>query len=246
MGRHEPAGVVRPRGEPVSPNAFQSELDARIERHKMLTHPFHQAWIAGKLTREQLRAYATEYFHLVAAFPTFLSALHCRLDDGSLRRAVLRNLADEEVEGRAHSDMWLDFAEGLGLSASQVRLSQPGLAVRHLIECFYRSASQDPPVQVLAAIYAYDSQVPRTSVERARALLRHYGADERTCGFFVLHSYADALHAKVWRAELTRLVSRNHALAGPALEAAGRAAEWLWQAMDGCRAHRLGASCLSA
>jgi len=230
----------------LSPNAFQSELDAQIARYKVLTHPFHQAWTAGKLTREQLRAYAAEYFHFVAAFPTFLSALHCRLDDGALRRAVLRNLADEEVEGRAHSDMWLDFAEGLGLSASQVRLSQPGPAVRELIECYYRSASQDSPAQVLAAIYAYDSQVPRTSVERARALLRHYGADERTCGFFVLHSYADALHAKVWRAELLRLVSRNQALAAPTLAAASRAAEWMWKALDGCRAHRLGASCLSA
>ena len=95
----------------MNPKVFQTELDARISRYDLLTHPFNEAWSEGKLTREHLRAYALEYFHLVAAIPTFLSALHCRLDDGALRRAVLRNLADAEVEGRAHTDMWLDFAE---------------------------------------------------------------------------------------------------------------------------------------
>ena len=54
----------------------------------------------------------------MTAFPTFLSALHCRLPDGALRRAVLRNLAEEEVEGRAHSDLWLDFAKAWDSLAS--------------------------------------------------------------------------------------------------------------------------------
>ena len=230
----------------MNPKVFQTELDARISRYDLLTHPFNEAWSEGKLTREHLRAYALEYFHLVAAIPTFLSALHCRLDDGALRRAVLRNLADAEVEGRAHTDMWLDFAEGLGLSPNQVRRSQPSAPVRHLIERFYRSASQDSPVEVLAAIYAYASQVPRVCGEKARALLQHYGADAGTCGYFVLHTYAGVRHATVWRSELLRLVARNEPLEASALEAAGRAAEWLWQALDGCQAYRLGERCMTA
>jgi pyrroloquinoline-quinone synthase len=223
----------------MSPEVFQAELDARIARHGLLAHPFYQAWSTGKLSREQLRAYAREYFHHVAAVPTFLSALHCRLDDSGLRRAVLRNLAEEEVEGRAHTDLWLDFAEGLGLSAAQVRQSQPSAPVRSLIERFYRSASQDSPAQVLAALYAYESQIPRLSGERARALLRYYGADARTCGFFVLHAYSGVQHAQVWLSELLRLVARNEPLEEPALEAADRAADWLRQAIDGSRANRL-------
>jgi pyrroloquinoline-quinone synthase len=230
----------------MNPKVFQAELDARIARYDLLAHSFYQAWSAGKLSREQLRAYALEYFHMVAAFPTFLSALHCRLNDGSLRRAVLRNLAEEEVEGRAYTDMWMDFAEGLGLSSNQVRRSQPSAPLRHLIEQFYRSASQDSPAQVLAAIYAYASQVPRICGENARALLQHYGADARTCGYFVLHTYAGTRHATVWRSELIRLLGRNEPMEAPALESAGRAAEWLWQALDGCQAYRLGVRSMSA
>jgi pyrroloquinoline-quinone synthase len=226
-------------GEPLNTKAFQTEIDARVASFDLLTHPFHQAWSAGRLSREQLRAHALEYFHHISAFPTFLSALHCRLEDGSLRRAVLRNLAEEEVEGRAHADMWLDFAEGLGLTADEVRASTPSAPVRRLIERFARSARQDEPAQVVAAFYAYESQMPRLCGDKARALISHYGADARTSGFFVLHSYADVLQAQIWRGELLRLIARDPALAGCALDAAEHASEWLWQALDGSQAHRL-------
>jgi pyrroloquinoline-quinone synthase len=99
---------------------------------------------------------------------------------------------------------------------------------------------------VLAAIYAYESQIPRVSAEKARALMQHYGADEGTCGFFAVHTYTSALHAKAWRTEILRLVTRNDQLAGPTLDAAGRASEWLWRALDGSHAYRLRESSLSA
>jgi pyrroloquinoline quinone (PQQ) biosynthesis protein C len=81
--------------------------------------------------------------------------------------------------------------------------------------------------------------VPRLSGERARALLRHYGADAHTCGYFVLHTYSDVLHAKVWLEQIFRLASGNGRLAEQALDSAGRSAHWLWQALDGSAANRL-------
>ena len=230
----------------MNPTLFATELDARIAPFDLLTHPFYQDWSAGRLSHDQLRTHAAEYFHHVAAFPTFLSALHSRLEDGLLRRAVLRNLAEEEVEGRAHADMWLDFAEGFGLSHEEVRAGKPSGPIRRLIERFARSARQDSPAEVIAALYAYQSQVPRLCGEKARALLSHYGADERTCGFFVLHSYADVQQAKTLRGELFRLVSRDARIGDSVLTATGRAADWLWQALDGSKAHRLRERSLSA
>lgn len=218
---------------------FQSALDERIASYDLLGHPFYQAWSAGKLSHEHLRAYASEYFHHVAAFPTYLSALHSRLGDGGLRRAVLRNLAEEEVEGTAHSDMWLDFAQGVGLSREEVQYSQPSKSIGRLIQRFHRSASQDSPVEVLAAFYAYESQEPRISGEKACALLRHYGVDVHTCEYFALHTYSDVRHSQVWLDQMSRLIADNCRLAESALNAAGRAAFWLWQALDGSVAHRM-------
>src|ERR1700691_4778215 len=75
---------------------FFEQLDTRIAKYDLLCHPFYQAWSAGQLTRDDLRAYAAEYFHQVDGFPSCLHALAARLEDGPARRGVLANLADEE------------------------------------------------------------------------------------------------------------------------------------------------------
>src|SRR5438067_12988484 len=93
---------------------FFEQLEQRIAKYDLLTHPFYQAWSSGELTAEDLRAYSADYYHHVAAFPTYLIAFHSRLADGELRRAVLRNLGDGELEGSAHSDLWLDPATSFG------------------------------------------------------------------------------------------------------------------------------------
>lgn len=104
---------------------FWSRLEARIAQYDLLQHPFYQAWSKGELTRTDLKEYAGEYWHHVSAFPSYLSALHAGMPDGEERREVLRNLAEEEgVDAplaRPHSDLWMDFAEGMGASASEVR-----------------------------------------------------------------------------------------------------------------------------
>src|ERR1700677_1964616 len=112
---------------PESSAAFFLALDARLDRYDLLQHPYYQAWSAGELTKDDLREYAAEYWHHVSAFPAYLSGLHSRLPDGRLRRTVLENLADEEgllhagKDGRAHSDLWMDFAKGMGAEEMDVR-----------------------------------------------------------------------------------------------------------------------------
>src|SRR5271170_8121603 len=103
---------------------FWSRFEERVAPFNLLQHPFYQAWSKGELTRDDLREYAAEYWHHVSAFPTYLSALHASLPDGELRRTVLRNLADEEgidtASARSHSDLWMDFARGMGASEAAV------------------------------------------------------------------------------------------------------------------------------
>ena len=71
---------------------FSETLDAIVEERSLLKHPFYQAWNAGTLPLESLREYARQYFHFEAAFPTFLSAVHARMQPGAARQAVLQNL----------------------------------------------------------------------------------------------------------------------------------------------------------
>ncbi len=222
---------------PSSAN-FWREIEERIGKYDLLCHPFYRAWSAGELTREDLREYAADYYHHVSAFPTYLSAMHSRLQEGELRRAVLRNLSDEEIEGTAHSDLWLNFAAGMGADAAAVRASTPVQEVAELIAGFRDIAANGSVASALAAVYAYESQVPRVAKAKADGLKQMYGADAKSCGYFTLHQTADVRHAEVWREQLNAELARNPEVAAEALNAAESAASWLWKALDGIERQR--------
>jgi pyrroloquinoline-quinone synthase len=223
--------------------AFWSRFEERVAPYNLLTHPFYQAWSRGDLTRDDLRAYAAEYWHHVSAFPTYLSALHSRLPDAELRREVLRNLAEEEgtdsATARPHSDLWMDFAEGMGATRSDVESHPIQPEMTALLNTF-RSAMADPtPAAAFAALYAYESRVPAIAVTKAEGLAAHYDADAATARYFTLHQTADVAHASVWRELINRQIANDPAAADAALASAERAAQALWTALDGIERERL-------
>ncbi len=217
---------------------FLEELHRRIAQYDPLCHPFYKAWSAGELTRDDLRAYSAAYYHHVAAFPTYLSAFHSRLPDGELRRAVLRNLCEEEIDGVAHSDLWLDFAEGMGNRREDVRRSEPIKRVKDVVDTFLRIARDNSPAGILAALYAYESQVPEIAKRKARGLRELYCVDERSCRYFALHETADIYHARVWSEQLRQILQTNPELADEGLNAAGEAARAVWNGLDGIEEQR--------
>jgi pyrroloquinoline-quinone synthase len=223
---------------------FFQQLDARIAKYDLLCHPFYQAWSEGKLTREDLREYAQDYYHHVEAFPTYLAELGIRLDEGELRRAILANMADEKgledafgEPARAHSELWLDFAEGMGARREMISHC-PLPEIKALMAFFHRVASEGAPEEALAAFYAYESQVPRVAKEKARGLQQRYGADAKTCGYFTLHTTADVYHSQVWRQQLAKRLEAHPDTAEKALTAGENAAKALWRALDGIEARR--------
>jgi len=220
---------------------FFSQLEARIAKYDLLCHPFYKAWSEGKLTSADLREYAAEYYHHVAAFPSYLSSFHSRLNDGELRKAVAENCADEEgigsPDGRSHAELWMDFAAGFGGSEQDVHDRRPVNEVRELIASFRRIAREGSSAEALAAFYAYESQVPRVAQEKARGLKQMYGADSKTCRYFTLHTTADVRHAQVWKELLAKEVEEASAVR--ALDAAESTAKALWTALDGIERERI-------
>jgi pyrroloquinoline-quinone synthase len=223
---------------------FFSELDKRVTKYDLLCHPFYKAWTAGELTRDDLRDYAQHYYHHVEAFPSYLAAFGLRLDEGDLRRAVLTNLCEErgvgDREGRSsvpHAALWLDFAEGMG-SSRNLGWHSPIKQIRDLIRYFNGVASEGTPEEALAAFYAYESQIPRIAEAKDNGLRRQYGADDKTCRYFLLHRTADVYHSQIWREQLEKRMATNPKSAEVALNAAEDAARMLWQALDGIESRR--------
>jgi pyrroloquinoline-quinone synthase len=228
----------------MTPAAFLHELEARIAKYDLLCHPFYKAWSAGELTRDDLREYAQDYFPHVEAFPAYLAQLAVRLEDGELRKNILANMADEKgshdarPDATPHSDMWLDFAEGMGASRDQ-RGHKTVPAMKKLISFFDRVSATGSVEQALAAFYAYESQVPRIAKEKARGLKELYGADAKTYSYFTLHETADLYHSQVWRDQLVARIEANQDTAQAALDSAETAAKALWSALDGIYEKRM-------
>ncbi len=225
-------------------DALRTAVADTLSRYDLLTHPFYTAWSRGELTREQLHAYGEQYLQHVAAFPTYLTALHARLPEGAARRAVLTNAFEEEADGRSHADLWRDFVAGIADGAAKKAATLPEIS--ELVATFGDLARTATPAAAIAAFHAYESQVPRIAAEKRKGLLAHYGADAATCEYFRVHETADVHHAAVWSALLEAEVAAAFAVgpeAGAACEAeilrgTEVAAKALWVALDGIEAAR--------
>ncbi|MGC8668531.1 MAG: CADD family putative folate metabolism protein [Chthonomonadales bacterium] len=190
-------------------NRALNALDASVARKQLLTHPFYQAWVRGELTRAALQDYATQYYPHVAAFPTYLSALHSSMDDAAARRVILQNLVDEEGTDPTHPELWLRFAEAVGAERSQVLHAQAWPETINLVVNSFRAAcATGNPVDGLAALYAYESQIPAVARTKIEGLQRFYAVDTRDgLAYFRVHIKADEQHASAERALLAHLMA---------------------------------------
>lgn len=227
----------------ASSQTYLDAVDAKVAARALLTHPFYQCWTRGELSPEALRDYAAQYYHHVAAFPTYLSALHSHTDDAVMRRHILGNLIDEEAGNPNHPELWLQFAETLGLSRDQVQNTALWEETRNLIET-YRSICRDAStVEGIAALYAYESQIPAVAESKIDGLTRHYGVtDPAGTAYFAVHIEADKEHSRVERELLTNAI--DGASAPAVMRSVDRALDSLWEMLSGvCRRHQIAMAC---
>ena len=215
-------------------------LDAHVAARHTLDHPFYQAWNQGTLTREALQDYAAQYYHHVAAFPTYLSAVHSRTPDLETRRALLQNLMDEEAGSPNHPELWLQFAEGLGISRETVQNTPLEPETAALIATFQDICRNRPCTEGIAALYAYESQIPEVAQSKIDGLRRHYGIqDDATLRYFAVHVEADEVHRADERRMLERSIT-DETEAQNALASADRALEAVWNVLSGvCARHNI-------
>src|SRR5437867_5643199 len=220
-------------------NQYLDKIDDDIARKHLLKHPFYLAWTRGELSKEALADYARQYYHHVAAFPTYLSAVHARCDNPATRKQLLNNLIDEEGGAPNHPELWLKFAEGLGVSEVDVRNAAKEPETKNLIDTFRSVCGNGSTAEGLAALYAYESQIPAVSESKIDGLKKHYGfADPESYRYFTVHIEADREHAATERALLATHVRPDNAEAGAT--AADRVLNALWELLSGvCRRHAL-------
>ena len=212
---------------------FMSLLDEIIENQHLLKHRFYQMWNQGKLSLEMLQEYAQEYYLQVHYFPTYISATHAACDDLEIRKMLLENLIEEEMGAANHPELWLRFAEGLDVKREAVKEREHLAKTKESVSILKELARSENPAKGLAALYAYESQIPEVATTKIAGLKEFYGIDsEAALSFFKVHEKADEIHSKVTKEALVKLCETD-AQKQEALTAAATAVDALNLLLDG-------------
>jgi pyrroloquinoline-quinone synthase len=212
---------------------FLEKLDAIINDRHLLQHPFYQMWNTGDLSLQMLREYAFEYYQQVHHFPTYVSATHSKCDDIEIRQLLLENLIEEEHGPNNHPELWRRFGDALGISREEMMTRKYLPHTKKSVEILKDLASRNNPAEGLAALYAYESQIPEVCTTKIEGLKNKYNLDnEDALVFFEVHEHADEIHREVTREALVRLCTTNEDKQ-IALDAAREAADALNLLLDG-------------
>ncbi|PYK20272.1 MAG: pyrroloquinoline quinone biosynthesis protein PqqC [Verrucomicrobia bacterium] len=220
-------------------NQHLDQIDNDIAYKHLLKHPFYLAWTRGELSKAALTDYARQYYHHVAAFPTYLSAVHAKCDDQAIRKQLLNNLIDEEAGSPNHPDLWKKFADGLGVKDAELARTEKQPETKKLIDTFRSVCGQGSTAEGLAALYAYESQIPSICESKIDGLKKHYGFTKpEHYEYFIVHIQADREHSATERQMLSRhLDAQNFESVKVSVN---RVLDALWDMLSGvCHRHAI-------
>ena len=205
------------------------KIDAAIAEKSLLKHPFYQDWQMGKLSREELQLYASQYYRHVEAFPKHLRVLAARTE-GPIRDIILENLAEEENPSRPHPKLWRDFASSVGVNEEDITACPALPGTQTVVETFREIVGDRSVAEAVAALYAYEAQVPEIATTKIDGLQKFYGVNSaKGLAYFALHEEADKAHRAAWRGWLEE---HAHGDEEEILATTNEALDALWGALD--------------
>ncbi|MEP0826720.1 MAG: iron-containing redox enzyme family protein [Nitrososphaera sp.] len=189
------------------------KIDSEIEKRSLLKHSFYQMWSEGKLTIDHLRGYSKEYFQLVKAVPSFVEGIASLTDNNNPDITVN---AKEEAE---HIEPWIRFAKALGVSRNEL-VDYDGTPKTNAAVAKMMALSRSSFEEAVAAMYAYEMELPKISRSKIDGLKKFYGmSSEDATKYFEIHEEVDVRHAQVWREILQKIPSdRQEAAFAAAVE----------------------------
>ena len=179
-------------------------IDLEIENRSLLKHSFYKMWSEGKLTIDHLQGYSKEYFQLVKVVPKFVERIAEATGNSD---DIITGNAREEAE---HIELWARFATALGVSRNDLITYDGSEKTKEAVAKLMELASLTFE-EAVAAMYAYEMELPKISRSKIDGLKKFYGMDsEDATKYFEIHEEADMRHAQVWREILQRIPSGRH------------------------------------
>lgn len=182
------------------------QINVEIDRHSLLKHKFYQMWQEGKLTLDHLAGYSKEYYQLVKNVPNFVQNTLNNNSDPKYNKIIESNLNEE----REHIGPWEEFASSLKVNHGDLTNydgdSLTNDAVQKLSDISKSSFEEG-----VAALYAFEKQLPKISQTKRAGLVAFYGlTGENAHKYFKIHEEVDVMHAKMWETILNECSSEAH------------------------------------
>jgi pyrroloquinoline-quinone synthase len=165
--------------------------------------------------------------------------VHANCDDQAVRKQLLSNLIDEEAGSPNHPELWKKFANGLGVDDAELSRTEKQSETKKLIDTFRSVCGERSTAEGLAALYAYESQIPAICESKIDGLKKHYGFTKpEHYEYFTVHIEADREHSAAEREMLSRYVDKRNCESVRA--SANRVLDALWEMLSGvCRRHAI-------
>lgn len=137
-----------------SPGELEAELREIGARRYHNLHPFHGLLHGGRLTRDQVRAWALNRYFYQATIPVKDATILARMDEPGLRRIWRQRIVDHdgESEGDGGIARWLKLTDGLGLPRAYVTSTRGILpATRFAVEAYVHFVRERSLLEAIAS-----------------------------------------------------------------------------------------------
>ena len=181
------AGSAPPASALLSPAELEAALrDIGARRYHNL-HPFHRLLHGGKLTRDQVRAWALNRYYYQAMIPVKDATLLARLPNASLRRIWRQRIIDHdgEQDGDGGIERWLKLTDGLDLPRDYVTSTRGILpATRFAVEAYVHFVRERSLLEAIASSLT-EMFSPNIISERVTGMLANYAfVSKETLAYF--------------------------------------------------------------
>lgn len=215
---------------------FQQQLEAARRPTHSSMHPFSQAWVEGRLTREQIGRWATQHYYYIEPIAQQFALLFSRLPDLDARQFLLENLLGEEDPKGRHPDLLLRFAAACGLDPEAVKTAELRgeiLPTTRAMRCWIWELTAVRSYAEAAAgiMVGLEGQLPTLYPKYVDAL-KQMGFSDDDLEFFYVHIEGDVGHAQIGL-EICERYATTHELQQRALAAVRASGQMRWSFLSG-------------
>lgn len=202
---------------------FAAELKHMIASspYVLANHPFVEGISKGTMPMPQIRGWAIQDSHYRRAVPRLSMVRYMRCTDPEIQQRLAGVVAEESEGGQygssGHYQLFLQFAQAIGVSAEEVQNSRPNAGPAAHVYWAELIAWTLPWFVAMAAQLAGEGQYPPAVEKLAAGFQKNYGLSHDQVAFFDVHGEADEDHGTLAEDIINRY------LVTPELQAQARA-----------------------